>query len=450
MFGSFKDFAPPKVDSPYFSGSSLPQLNHQNLFSIPQFQTAFMGDGKQIHEQYAPSPIHEDSFHGKENFMPSGDGVLHESDSLNKPRPGRLIRQNPMNHFKVRADDPVQRQPDDYGKALTELTAALTQAVMDKSSLLAENASLKEKVYTYEEKLSQVESMFNTLMGRIAALEGKKGLAQHTEPRRFRDNSPKSPAASERSVRTHSQGPRARSRSVSATRQRQNIPGGSSRERSVTPSRQSAVVAARGRIGSVSSVATVQRSKSPARVAAAKPISLAPAAAPARPASPIIRYEVQIAYNDRMIAKAQLTPSMSQDGPFLYVVQSELKPPMSFVPASPSACAFTGLSISVVGTNTRTRKSNVVFKSHSSHVENPPVNEQDGYFSHSCWLSGPGASVVGGVRIFFRPTEGDVELAITLYAMSLKFWFPESSDEGSAPNFTKDHWKELLKLLSLL
>lgn len=145
-----------------------------------------------------------------------------------------------------------------------------------------------------------------------------------------------------------------------------------------------------------------------------------------------------------------MNPALSQDGPFLYVVQSELSPALSFIPVAESPCPFTGLSISVVGTNTRTRRSNVVFKSHDSHVDNPPVNDADGYFSHSCWLSGPSASVVGGVRVFFKTGEDN---SVTLYAMSLKFWFPETGENGVAdpvPSFSKDHWKELLRLLGIL
>ena len=169
-----------------------------------------------------------------------------------------------------------------------------------------------------------------------------------------------------------------------------------------------------------------------------------------RPPTPLVRYEVQISYNERIVARAQVNPALSQDGPFLYVVQSELVPALSFIPVADSPCAFTGLSLSVVATNTRTRRSNVVFKSHDSHVENPPVNDADGYFSHSCWLSGPSASVVGGVRVFFKTAEDG---SVTLYALSLKFWFPETAENGlaeQAPNFTKDHYRELLRLLSVL
>jgi hypothetical protein len=66
-------------------------------------------------------------------------------------------------------------------------------------------------------------------------------------------------------------------------------------------------------------------------------------------------------------------------------------------------------------------------------------------------LSGPNASVVGGVRVFYKPLD-DNDSSISLYAMSLKYWFPEDTENvvQQAPNFTKDHWKELVRLLGLL
>lgn len=380
--------------------------------------------------------------HDKENLMNDPHYARNDISFNMKPQrkdiflppPDRVSRQP----FHVRPDDTAFNV-----SVASDLTA----------SLMAENASLKEKVSAYEEKLRQVDSMFSVMMGRIAALE------QQTTARSQADISPKSPLGSSRSIRnTSMRNSDSRVRSSSVTRSRPTLlaPTTASRNRSITPTpnNRSVAVASRGRVGSMSSVQknVPQRSKSPARVSqvtqpATKPISLAPAPAQKRPAAPVIRYEVHIAYNDRVIAKAQLIPALSQDGPFLYVIQSELSPPMCFVPASSTGCPFVGLSISIVGTNTRTRKSNVVFKSHSSHVENPPVNDADGYFSHSCWLSGPSASVVGGVRMFFRTGEDDN--SITLYAMSLKFWFPENHEEQSG-GFTKEHWKELLKLLGLL
>ena len=196
------------------------------------------------------------------------------------------------------------------------------------------------------------------------------------------------------------------------------------------------------------------RSKSPARTGGqprASPVSLAEASpVSAKSVAPSIRYELQISYNDHLVAKSQIKPALSEDGPFLYVIQSELDPPLTFIPHPEMPCSFTGLSISILATNTRTRRTNVIFQSHGSHIDNPPVNEMDGYFSHSCWLSGPSASVVGGVRMFFRREEEDS--AVTIYAMSLKFWFPESAANGleQTPGFTREHYKELLKLLGVL
>ena len=478
MFGSYKDYLPPKVDNPYFTGGTFgaypsPQMSfgqpggNQNLFTIPPLQPPSVNEQKSVlHEQAAPSPIHIDnSPHGKENSFSRHEHILTESDQLNKPKPGRLMRQKPVQQpivQGVRLDEPAQSsaplsQAHEYGKTISDLTTALTHAVMEKSALMTENKTLKDRVSAYEERLSQVDSMFTTMMARISALEQQAPsatlLASRVTARRVQDNSPKSPAISARSTRTVnvSVAPKPRSMSTVKTRPQPPQPAQSAaraRSNSATPSSRAVAVAARGRVGSASSIGPVLRSKSPAKITASPVVS-------ARPTSPLIRYEVHIAFNDRVVAKAQLAPMLSQDGPFLYVIQSELKPPMNFIPPSNgvSPCAFTGLSISVVGTNTRSRKSNIVFKSHSSHVDNPPVNDSDGYFSHSCWLSGPGASVVGGVRVFYRPVEGE-EGGLTLYAMSLKFWFPENSDSGmvgsQAPNFTKEHWKELLRLLGLL
>lgn len=196
------------------------------------------------------------------------------------------------------------------------------------------------------------------------------------------------------------------------------------------------------------------RSKSPARIlgsSRATPVSLAEASpVSSKPQVPLMRYELQISYNDHVVARSPIKAVLSEDGPFLYVIQSELDSPLTFIPHPEMPCSFTGLSISVLATNTRTRKTNVVFQSHGSHIENPPVNEMDGYFSHSCWLSGPSASVVGGVRMYFRREEE--ESAVTIYAMSLKFWFPESAANGleQTPQFTREHYKELLKLLGVL
>ena len=257
------------------------------------------------------------------------------------------------------------------------------------------------------------------------------------------DESPRSPAVTARSSRSSKSAvSRLRSNSLGTGVARSVTPVASARGRSTSagPSSRSAAAVSRGKLGvnSQPAAASVSRSKSPANV---RPSS-----------SPVIRYEVHVGYGDKVVAKAQLSPCLSQDGPFLYVIQSELSPPLCFVPseaAAESACPFTGLSVSVVGTNTRSQRSNIVFKSHSSHVDNPPVNNADGYFSHSCWLSGPSASVVGGVRVFFKSTD---KSGITLYAMSLKYWFPEDTENviQQAPNFTKEHWKELVRLLGLL
>jgi hypothetical protein len=218
---------------------------------------------------------------------------------------------------------------------------------------------------------------------------------------------------------------------------RLNIPTVSSENRIKSPARVS---------GQRTPTAVTLRSVTPSKITK---IGEASPHSYSRPAVPLIRYELQVSYNGHVVAKAQLQSAVSEDGPFLYVIQSELDPALTFIPHPEMPCSFTGLSISVLATNTRTRRTNIVFQSHSSHVDNPPVNEDDGYFSHSCWLSGPSASVVGGVRMFFKRQEDG---SITIYAMSLKFWFPESVGNGlaQAPPFTRDHFKELLRLLGIL
>ena len=250
---------------------------------------------------------------------------------------------------------------------------------------------------------------------------------------------------------------------VGAISNRLNIPTIASENRAKSPARvsraqiltQQPIDNTRAKSPARVSGGLSHRQKSPGRIGGAASPQSFPLAEPIhteaakQPPTPLMRYELQISYNEHIVAKSQIKPAISEDGPFLYVIQSELNPSLSFIPHPEMPCSFTGLSISVVATNTRTRNSNAIFQSHGSHVDNPPVNETDGYFSHSCWLSGPSASVVGGVRMFFRRDDSD---QVTLFAMSLKFWFPESVGNGlaQAPHFTKDHFKELLRLLGLL
>ncbi len=354
-----------------------------------------------------------------------------------------------MNEFPRQSDSPVSNISNvggEYSRTIADLTTALTQAMNERSQLIAENASLKDKVSVYEERLNQVDGKFQAMMNRISALESQNSKATESvkSANRLSESSPKSP----HSVRSMPSG--ARPRSVSATSRSSRLtiarPEPPARSVSVererrTPASQavkSVALASRNKISQVA-----RRSVSPARISSTDPTGQVQN----RVTSPIIRYEAHIFLNDRIVAKAQISPSLSQDGPFLYVIQSELKPAMTFFPedGQPPSSPFKGISISVVGTNTRLKKTSTIFKSHSSHVISPPVNDSDKYFSHSCWLSGPEASVVGGVRIFYRSEAG----GICLYAMSLKYWFPETSGTA-APNFTKDHWRELLKLLGLL
>jgi hypothetical protein len=301
----------------------------------------------------------------------------------------------------------------------------------------------------YEERLNQVDGKFQAMMNRISALETQTSRSTESAKasNRLLEASPKSP----HSVRSVPSGARPRSVSASSRSSRLTIARPEPPARSVSVERErrtaasqavkSVALSSRNKISQVT-----RRSVSPARVSSADSGG-AVVSAPNRVTSPIIRYEAHIFLNDRIVAKAQISPTLSQDGPFLYVIQSELKPAMTFFPedGQPPSSPFKGISISVVGTNTKLKKTSTIFKSHSSHVVSPPVNDSDKYFSHSCWLSGPEASVVGGVRIFYRSEAG----GISLYAMSLKYWFPETSG-AAAPNFTKDHWRELLKLLGLL
>lgn len=380
-------------------------------------------------------------------------------------------------------------------RAMTDMSAALSQAVSEKSRLMNENSLLKEKVASYEEKLSQVDKMFSTMMARISALEGnppereaaRSRMANPGSIRRLAsvsDESPRSPI-SERSGKSITPRTGLSSRSVSASRSRagsQEIRGSLLKQpqRSVVAASRGRMWTSSGRSRSPSSVSRVStpggvkhissvssKSTSSSSVgnnsrsgggrligASSKPVVPA-APGPGRPASaPLIRYEAQMMLHDKLIARAQIMPNLIADGPFLYVAQCELKPHVRISTSEMSG--FQGLGVSVMGTNTRTRRTNVVFKSHSSHIDNPPVNEQDGYFAHSCWLSGPNASIISTVRVFYR-MENDVlgeseSPMVCLYGISLKYWFPESTDHPgeSAPNFTKEHWKQLLKLLTLL
>jgi len=462
MFSS-REFLPPRVEGPYAQIPGMPVIQTPQLqlpifnkdFKFSSYQpidNPFENQKPNLNDPHQfPYPGHSDARQNENQFLQTSHGVLtdHNSNwSRQSEKTAYVKPRGPMNEFARQSDSPLSNISNvggEYSRTIADLTTALTQAMTERSNLIAENASLKEKVHVYEERLNQVDSKFQAMMNRISALETQKPQTRSTP--RMSENSPRSP----QSVRSVPSAARPRSVSATSRTSRLSIARPDPPARSVSVERErkgvagqpvrSVALAARNKISQVS-----RRSVSPARVSSAT----APAATvppPNRVTSPIIRYEAHIFLNDRIVAKAQLSPSLSQDGPFLYVIQSELKPPMTFFPedGQPPSSPFRGISISIVGTNTRLKKSSTIFKSHSSHVISPPVNDSDKYFSHSCWLSGPEASVVGGVRIFYR-SEAQ---GICLYAMSLKYWFPETSG-AAAPNFTKDHWRELLKLLGLL
>lgn len=465
MFSS-REFLPPRLDGSFNQMAGIPGI-HAPQLQLPIFNKDFKFSGYQPidnpfenqrtqHGEPQPntsaSQLHPSR--NQENHYAHGHpGVLSDHNSnwaKQVDRPGFVKPRGAQNEFMRQSDSPMSNISNvggDHSRTIADLSAALTHAMNERSTLLAENANLKDKVSAYEERLNQVDGKFQAMMNRISALESQK-TAQAEVPRaphRISDQSPKSP----QSVRSLPSGSRPRSVSAMSRSSRLSIgrpeppvrSASVERERRPIPSQpaRSVAIAARNRISQ-----TTRRSVSPARVSSA-PAAVAPPVN--RVTSPVIRYEAHIFLNDRVVAKAQINPSLSQDGPFLYVIQSELKPAMTFFPedGQPPSSPFRGISISIVGTNTRLKKTSTIFKSHSSHVLNPPVNDGDKYFSHSCWLSGPEASVVGGVRVFYRSEAN----GICLYAMSLKYWFPETSGTA-APNFTKDHWRELLKLLGLL
>lgn len=462
MFSS-REFLPPRLDGPFASIPGMPAIQTPQL-PPPWFSKDFKFTGYQpidnpfenhkpqgIEQPQIPSPGPAGRFQ-EHQYANNPHGVLTEHNSSwsrQSEKSGYIKPRVAMNEFPRQSDSPVSNISNvggEYSRTIADLTTALTQAMSERSQLIAENASLKDKVSVYEERLNQVDGKFQAMMNRISALESQNSKATESvkSANRLSESSPKSP----HSVRSVPSG--ARPRSVSATSRSSRLtiarPEPPARSVSVererrTPASQavkSVALASRNKISQVA-----RRSVSPARISSTDPTGQVQN----RVTSPIIRYEAHIFLNDRIVAKAQISPSLSQDGPFLYVIQSELKPAMTFFPedGQPPSSPFKGISISVVGTNTRLKKTSTIFKSHSSHVISPPVNDSDKYFSHSCWLSGPEASVVGGVRIFYRSEAG----GICLYAMSLKYWFPETSGTA-APNFTKDHWRELLKLLGLL
>ena len=464
MFSS-REFLPPRVDGTFSQIPGIPAIQTPQL-QLPIFSKDFKFSGYQPidnpfenhkpqgneNSHFTPSGHHQPNQYSDNKLLQPSQGVLadHNSNWSRQPeKPGFVKPRAAMHEFTRQSDSPMSNISNvggEYSRTIADLTTALTQAMNERSTLLAENASLKEKVHVYEERLNQVDTKFQAMMSRVSALESQKPQSRPIP--QASDNSPKSP----HSVRSVPSSSRPRSVSATSRTSRLSIARADPPARSASVEREprsglsqppirSVAIAARNKISQVT-----RRSVSPARVSSAN----APAAAVPpinRVSSPVIRYEAHIFLNDRIVAKAQLSPSLSQDGPFLYVIQSELKPPMTFFPedGQPPSSPFRGISISIVGTNTRLKKTSTIFKSHSSHVISPPVNDSDKYFSHSCWLSGPEASVVGGVRIFYRSEAG----GICLYAMSLKYWFPETSG-SAAPNFTKDHWRELLKLLGLL
>lgn len=462
MFGKFKEFHPPSVNNSYFQGLSFAGLQHTGVVQEgtvgksesnrdPEEQMSMI-------ERMAPSPFNSEATRrNAETFAKLGSQNRIGMESMSSSN------QNNENVGRMRPNFPM----NEYSKAIADLTNALTEAVNEKSVLMTENSVLKERVSSYEQKLSEVDKMFTAMMARISALERsvpgsaeatamgsagsiKKSFTPQSTPRSSAKSTPRVAASFGAASRSASS-----DRSVLGSVQRSgssqsNGRSGSAHKRDISAPRNAQRVENVLDRSSDRSAVGVSRGRMSAGPPSARSVS-ANKPAPVRPVgngSPI-RYEVHVSLNNQLVAKAQLASNLTPDGPFLYIAQCELKPHVRV--AASSMEGFRGLSLTVMANNTRTRQENVIFKSHASHIENPPINAQDGYFSHSCWLSGPDASIVGSVRIFYRPEQDALTGSmICLYGMSLKYWFPADDPTVSAPAFGEMHWKQLLKLLGIL
>jgi hypothetical protein len=476
MFNS-KEFLPPKIDS-YLNTSATGSTVLVPQKQLPIFNSNFnfIGSdhgnspyGRAFTENSIPTPVARYGIEG--HYSPLDDTI--QDFEPNKPPKEFAAPVHPS-----RSSD----------RTVAELKHALSRATGERSTLLAENTALKERVSVYEQKLSMMDAKFQQMMSRISALEkpdmshSNISRGRRTAPRIMEPASPQSvhlrrptQSSAARSVSA----PKGRadpnvsrsgsvlqsSRSISAPRVRSNSvvslsrntgPSSSSSSGRLSMPSRNVAVAARSRIPATPTrnVVHVKQAMSPAAGSIRRAVS--PGSVPVTPSTvrslPVVasmKYELQVALNDQLIATCSLNEQIHPDGPFLYIVQSELSPAVTFTPNPTAENTFSGISITIVGTNTKTRKSNTIFKSHASHIETPPVS--DGYFSHSCWLSGPGASIIGGVRVFFKPVIGltGANGAVSLYALSLKYWFPDNT-ENESQNFSVDHWKGLLKLLGIL
>jgi len=195
-----------------------------------------------------------------------------------------------------------------------------------------------------------------------------------------------------------------------------------------------------------------------------KPVNEPPTrvSAPAAVGAASLSFVVHITQHSNLVSSATFSLNMAQEGMFLYLCDVEV-PRFSVelglcgesLPDTDFATVFAGFCITVFAVNKVTSKSSMVFKSHQSHVSRPPVHygEDISYFSHSCWLSGNGANVVGGVRVFFKPERREVanpaldsEYDVAIYRFSLKFWYPDATAE----RFESKDLETLLSMLGVL
>ena len=382
MFGQFKEFQPPSAPSSYFKGLSFGGMPlHSNS---PRRDSGFVDQSRDIDEQVSVSERIASSPYNQQMNWRSNENSVTQTSNFGT---GRSIEREPRFAQSKNAQEfsgkfrPSFGPPKDYSKEIADLTGALSKATADKSVLVAENGALKEKISAYEEKLGQVDKMFNAMMSRISALEHPSPVIAGSiskMPVVSRLSSPRSSISNKSSPRSVSASqPGSRSGSLMKQRVSERSVAAVSRGR-VESARAAPVVKeapVRERSASVGkrqplftprsvrkALPSDRRNESDASVRRSSVESVSSVKLP-RPTSPAIRYEVHVALHDQLVAKAQLSATLSPDGPFLYIVQCELKPHICLSAADMQG--FEGLSIAVMATNTRTRQDNVIFKSHS-------------------------------------------------------------------------------------
>lgn len=170
-----------------------------------------------------------------------------------------------------------------------------------------------------------------------------------------------------------------------------------------------------------------------------------------------VRCKITISLDDNAVSFVDVGLTLKQDGPFLYLVDNVPVPPFRLRLAAlkdqitPDVCVeiFKNFSVGVVAMTDSGEA--LIFQSHQSHVDKPPVSSVDEslYFSHSCWLSGGSTSLVAGVRVFLdlaAREDQDNTYDLVMNRCSLKFWYPES--EGT--DFSSVELEQFLTSLEIL